>query len=225
MGDFNIVQDNNLDVISGQIHSQKIVQSFKEFTNELLLEDIWREQHKEHKTYTWSRNNPRFIARRLDYIFLGESITTNCEETMIKSIGFSDHRSVIAKLNFAKFKRGPGTYKMNTSLLSDKHYINIINEFLITADTEFEDLDPHLKWEMIKIRIKELSQQYSRYTNMVKKNTIAINIEDLKTIEDSLSKDPCNKNLLAHQEQLKKALEIKILEETRAEKKDKEIRG
>ena len=218
LGDFNNVLNNDLDIISGQRHSRKSVDSFKHFVNTFSLTDIWRTQHNDLKAYTWSRNNPLFIARRLDYILVGEGVVHYSEESYIKSLGFSDHRAVILKLNPTNFKRGPGTYKMNTTLLKDKIYVQMINTFLENAVNEFNDLNPILKWEMIKIRIKEISQQYSRFIHNRQKNILAMTLEDLDTIERKLANEPKNRNLLVSQSTLKKEIEIRAIEETRGAK-------
>ena len=67
LGDFNMVLDNKLDIISGECHNEKIVKYFNNFVNELLLVDIWRLMNGKKREFTWSKKNP-FIARRLDYL-------------------------------------------------------------------------------------------------------------------------------------------------------------
>ena len=44
-GDFNIVRNNSLDIISGFPHSEEIVSKFNSFINEMLLNDTWRLMH------------------------------------------------------------------------------------------------------------------------------------------------------------------------------------
>ena len=93
--------------------------------------------------------------------------------------------------------------------------MTIINE---NASNEYEDLDPIFKWEMIKIRIKEITQQYSRFIHTRHKNILAIKLEDLDRIENKLAKEPNNRNLITSQLVLKKEVEIRVLEETRGAK-------
>ena len=42
LGDFNIVADNSLDIISGSPHSERTIKEFSNFRNKLSLHDIWR---------------------------------------------------------------------------------------------------------------------------------------------------------------------------------------
>ena len=67
-GNFNIVKNNDLGIISGNPHSEETVYDFNTCIRELLLIDIWREHNKKIKNSTWSCKAPS-IARRLDYIF------------------------------------------------------------------------------------------------------------------------------------------------------------
>ncbi|GFS06388.1 Pol-like protein [Elysia marginata] len=147
--------NNKLDIVSGSHHHQEnTVTKFNTWVTEFQLTDIWRQQHPEEKNFTWSRRNP-LIARRLDNIFLGENLISHATDSNNKSIGFSDHRPIFATLNFTTFEHGPSTYKLNVSLLNDPAYIEVVNEYLDNALDKFADLDPHQRWEMIKIEIKK----------------------------------------------------------------------
>ena len=73
LGDFNIVANNNLDIISGEKHSEKIVKSFNIFMSNLSLVDVWREKYGQKKEFSWSRERP-YSARRLDYILTSETL-------------------------------------------------------------------------------------------------------------------------------------------------------
>ena len=44
-GDFNIVKDNSLDIISGDKHNTEIVEKCNEFENDLGFTDTWRMLH------------------------------------------------------------------------------------------------------------------------------------------------------------------------------------
>ena len=74
-------------------------------------------------------------ARRLDYIFVGESLVPSLKDSLIKSIGFSDHRMVITTFEFSSFKRGKGIYKLNTCLLNDADYIHLICKVIFGKKT------------------------------------------------------------------------------------------
>ena len=86
-GDFNSVLNNDLDVIAGHGHSRESVQSFQDVVNDLTFTDIWRRYNIHSKEYTWSRESP-FTARRLDYIFISESLDPFVDSVNIKTLVF-----------------------------------------------------------------------------------------------------------------------------------------
>ena len=137
----------------------------------LRLTDSWRWLNPVEKSHTWSRGNPP-AARRLDYIFVGESLISSINQSIIKSIGFSDHRLVITTFEVSSFKRGKGFYKLNTSLLKDKAYCKMISHEIRSSTEEYNSVNPHLRWEVIKTNVREVSQQYSKYKVKMKKDKL-----------------------------------------------------
>ena len=122
-GDFNTVLDNNLDIISGEKHNIDVVNKFKRLLNENVLIDSWRYLHETEKMHTWRRG---FIARRLDYILVGEDIIQYAQRASIDSIGFSDHLLASVSIKFNSFKFRKSYYKMNVSVLLDNNYVNMM---------------------------------------------------------------------------------------------------
>ena len=122
LGDFNVVADNTLGIISGNKHNQNMVEVFKNWMNYQNVVDCWREHHPTEKNFTWSRRN---VAQRLDYryILLDLILESKVINTSIKNFGFSNHRAVICTLSMQKNKRGRSHYKLNTNLLKDENYI------------------------------------------------------------------------------------------------------
>ena len=158
-GDFNIVKCNEKDIISGNPHSLETVSEFNMFINDLQLIDIWREHNNNVRDFTWSSRSP-FTARRLDYIFVSPNLFPFCYDPSIKTIGFSDHRAVTLIVDFASFKRGPGTFKFNSQLLHNQDFVNDVKKEICKISSM--DLDPHLKWENIKIHIKNLAMTFGK---------------------------------------------------------------
>ena len=179
----------------------------------LELFDAWKIKNKGMVTHTWSRGNPT-IARRLDYIFVSENILPHLESSEVKSISFSDHRAVLAKFKFSDFRQGPSLFKLNTSLLKDHKYVNMIKRKIQEIRHDVS-LDPHLRWESIKIEIKSTTQEYCRYKSMIKKNIHDQNIKKLNHLEERLARDPNNRNLVEQIFLVKNEIEIKVMEEAK----------
>ena len=206
LGDFNIAYSDT-DVVSGNPHASDIRQGFNTFVRTIGFVDSWRMLHPSEKDFTWSRAVPS-CARRLDYIFVGESIACYIKDSIIKTIGFSDHRLVTTTLEFSSFKHGQGLYKFNTSLINDKNYCKMIVDIINQTICEYQSLDPHLRWEMIKNNIRETSQQYSRFQARKKEDNIKSLHSQLQLLEKSLTDNANDVQLWNEIATIKRELEI-----------------
>ena len=216
MGDINIVKSNNLDIIAGSAHTKRSVSELNKFVDNYNLIDVWRTQNPNTKEYTWGKNNNQkstFTARRLDYIFTNQNIFPFCQDADIHSLGFSDHRAVSLSFNFSAFQRGPNIFKLNTDLLKDIDFVNIIKRE-INLIKDMTELNPHLKWEFIKIKIKSTAKSYGMQKALEKKKEKSMLITDLTGLESLLSKNPNDNSLVTQVNRLKKKLEIFLLKET-----------
>ncbi len=161
-GDFNLVFDISMDKKGGapvtHFNSRDTLKAYME-SNDMV--DIWRLQHPDTRLYTWKRVKPAVFCR-LDMILITEDLTGDIEKTNI-SPGFrSDHSMVIMDYNSTTQPRGRGFWKLNTSLLSDKEYVNLVNECIDEAKLKYDHENPAIKWEMIKIEIIGTSIKFSR---------------------------------------------------------------
>ena len=207
-GDFNCVLDNKYDIVSGESHRQCDVNCFKDLILDSTLNDAWRLFHQEEKVFTWCRKNP-FIARRLDYIFVTDLILNNTLSCFITSIANSDHKAVILKYSLSSVKRGPSYWKFNNNLLNDLQFVRIMNNMLEAFEIENENLnDPQTKWDLCKIKIRELSLSFSKEKRKKEKNSEIILIQELNSIDSRLASNPNNRDLIAQRERIKLHLEV-----------------
>ena len=70
-------------------------------------------------------------------------------------------------LNFSLHSnpRGPGFWKLNTSLLTEIDYVNQIKSVIQETQNEYKDdesVNPSLLWEMIKLKVREKSLLYPK---------------------------------------------------------------
>ena len=216
LGDCNIVLDNNFDIVSGLPHSKTVVDHFNSFVNQMDLFDIWRLKNPKVRAFTWSCKHPTFTARRLDYIFLSSHLMSSSKKIEIKNIGLSDHKAVHLIMNFAAFKRGPSTFKFNTQILKDLDFINEIK--LEIKRIEALDLNPHLKWEYVKIQIKALGMIYGRKKASEKNDKKRQLIDHINKLDAQLIHDPHNINIQNRYYQIKQQLEIYLLDEAEGAK-------
>jgi hypothetical protein len=70
-------------------------------------------------------------------------------------------------------ERGPGFWKLNSSLLLNDGYIDGIKNIIKTVNENCKDIHSNrLRWEILKVKIKEFSVQYSICIAKRKKNTM-----------------------------------------------------
>ena len=192
-GDFNLVINNSLDIISGVPHNRQHVQLFNNFINSSSLVDTWRLLHEDRKEFTWSRPRP-FTARRLDFIFIHESLSSNVTLANINFNAFSDHKTITCSFKTDKFQRGKSYWKMNTSVLKDPSYVLYMN-------TEIEDFlkgdfdSPNEKLDLLKSMIKSKTILFCHNKNNNLKNERKILERDICSLNTALISDPYNPSL------------------------------
>ena len=179
LGDFNITRCDK-DILIGNSHDKDVRLTMNDFIETLGLIDTWRIGHPDEKTFTWRNTRS---ARRLDYLFSSESLSPYISESYIKGIGFTDHRLMATHFEFSTFNHGKGYYKLNTELLKDTDYCNMMIQTINDTCEECKDLNPNLRLEMIKCNVSEVSQQYSRYKQRNKRlnnNNLTKRLNDLE---------------------------------------------
>ena len=86
--------------------------------NDFELTDIWRSCHSTQLKYTWMSHDCK-IGSRIDYFLISQSLITSVEKCDI-SFGYkSDHSLISLCIMKSTAKRGPGFWKLNTSLLAN----------------------------------------------------------------------------------------------------------
>ena len=212
-GDFNIVLDNQMDIISGDKHNSFVVENFKRWVLKRDLIDCWREINTETKDFTWARFSP-FCARRLDYIFINPELSQILVKSQHVTVACTDHKLVNILLDSDHFERGKSYWKFNAALLEDQKYIDLINSEL--DDFENMQFDSATeRFEFLKIRIKNITFEYSLVRNREKNKKIKILQKELQTFNNLASNDPNNIAYSQKLFSLKKELEIFELEKAK----------
>ena len=114
-GDFNMIYDNEMDIIAGAQYSKREAESFSNFLKLSELEDTWRIMNGNHREFTWSRNTP-YTARRLDHIlFCDTNMSQHLITSNIKDFACTNHRAVMTNIHEDTFPRGPSRWHFNSS--------------------------------------------------------------------------------------------------------------
>ena len=181
--------------------------------NTYNLADIWRIRNPEKRQFTW-RQRAIAVACRLDYFLISDSLV-NVVDSIDISHGFrTDHSFIQIKIGNENIKRGPGFFKLNTSLLTDKRYIDTIRNLITRKKTEYNEqqLAPDLTWEMIKLDVRGESVKFAKNKNKDREKHIKELEKRLYDLEQEIDKDNIETtNEIEHlKTELKKHYDIKI---------------
>lgn len=159
-GDFNVALDPNLDR-KGYKHPNIHNVSFRDqlilFLERLNLTDVWRIQNPSKRAFSWSRGQK---LSRLDYIFAPRSFLGVTKAKQPLSCSFSDHRLVSLSIWPQKIAKGKGFWKMQTFIIEREDFRLQLREFLTQQITNTIHLADDIRWEFIKLKVREFSIQY-----------------------------------------------------------------
>ena len=77
----------------------------------------------------------------------------------------TDHSLITLHLTNSTNPRGPGVWKLNTSLLSGEEYIRLIKKTIKEVANEYKnnnEVDATLLWDTIKMKIRSSSLYYAK---------------------------------------------------------------
>ena len=190
-GDMNLFFDTCLDTLGGNPSlKNKSLSAIINLLEKLDVCDIFRIRNPCEKRFTFrqkNRNN-KVIHRRLDYVFLSNSLQEFVRTTDILPSILSDHSPVLVSLDEDKgTTRGKGIWKFNNGLLLFDSFQDGVNTTIQNTITENQDSNPHLLWEMIKYEVRKFSIKFSK--NRAKNNNI-----QKKMHEDVVSNFDTNPN-------------------------------
>ena len=175
-GDFNCVEDPAVDrypAKTDRVYSRGC-DELQEFLGKHALFDKWRETNKTAREYSWhSRKVGENTKSRLDRFYIRSNIKLN--ELSHEQCVHTDHSFVIAdiRIDDCVSERGPGYYKMNTTVLEDEEYYELICK-AYEEDKNKEDIAAW--WDRQKKRIIEETKAYSRR----KRRKLSAKIEQIR---------------------------------------------
>ena len=123
--------------------------------------DVWRYLHPDSSCFTWTKSDGS-IASRIDLCGVPYVWVPSVSACDIIPCPFSDHCGLLLSLSIADFvPPGPGLWKLNTSILSEEEYYNLIADAWHNWPS-FVPRFPSLAkwWEEGKSLIKGLTIKY-----------------------------------------------------------------
>ena len=163
-GDFNLIFDIQKDALGGKpsLKKQSISSFFKLFSK-LDISDIFRIRFPNRKRFTYRQKvNNHVIHRRLDYIFLSNSLQEYASDIQILPSYLSDHSPVFFCLNNSSdSKRGRGVWKFNNSLLYKENFADGMRDVIHSTIANNSGSNPNIIWEILKYEMRKFSIKFS----------------------------------------------------------------
>ena len=167
-GDYNFVEDVNLDIIDAQngTNLQPSLQcgDFHHAVQRLNLTDAFRYLYPSRREGTAKSTNSNRKSR-LDRFYVDGELLTKISKVQHISWDMSDHKIVVLNVqqNFCEGQTGPGYWKFNTLLLQNQEFINSMNTLIAVYKQAIENCrDPAQKlayWEGFKVEARIISNR------------------------------------------------------------------
>ena len=215
VGDFNLTLQPEFDRQETIERHPKAVDRLKNIMIDWNLVDLWRIRNPGSKYFTWYRTKPKYIASRIDYMLISEGLTTLTENITHLTGIRTDHSCVFASVKIDYNSRGPGYWKLNTSLIENEQYIHQTKELINDKLTEYGHLPIIEKWELTKQKVAEHSKQFAKAVKNKRNLLIADISEELADLEEKIAEVPDHIKI-KRIECLNKQLNDQVAEETRS---------
>ena len=181
-GDFNFIFDIKTDSDGGGKPKLKLssIAAINQVTKSRDLVDIWRLRHPERKRFTFRQPKP-LIQRRLDFFLISNSMQDNVRTVDILPAINKDHSTIYLRLQSISSKnKGNSHWKFNNSLLNNPEFVSQMREkipnFVSVFSNTSDSLDPRVKWEFLKYKMKIFSRQFSMQLKHVRESS-RLNLE------------------------------------------------
>ena len=174
----------------------------------MYLVDVWRGQNGEDHRYSWFRSNKkdfnlRLSACRIDLALVSQGFVNKVINTTFITGLRTDHSALYVAIKCSVNDRGKGYWKLNTTMLAEEKYLELINDILERYSEQLLNDNPVDEWDRMKQDIKNASVKYAR-TRASEKSLIIANLSEkaseMEEKYDVLSED-----------------ELRILSETKSE--------
>ena len=219
-GDFNMVEEPEIDRNPSVKPSNGYYTTYNKGKNNLNrlkeeynLTDKWRESYPKRREFTWNsqRKTNDKKASRLDRFYISDEMTLIYQQNL--KTAYSDHNILTAKIAIqTNAQRGPGYYKLNTSVLEDPEYITYMTDILTRV--MYDETDPNGWLEKIKLYAKNYTIQYCKQKRRRIRTQIENLQEKLNETIDQTEVDKISKDIIYLNNEIDKGIIIRSREQT-----------
>ena len=112
----------------------------KKYLSNFNLCDVWRRLNPDTSAFTYVDPSRRGYDSRIDYLFYSHNLSCNVINCSIIPAPVPDHNAVECKLRLKESKRGPGIWKMNTSVLGENDYVTAIKDIIKQTIIDYNEV-------------------------------------------------------------------------------------
>ncbi len=181
-GDLNLVQ-SKWDIQGEKVKLYKdCIEAIQRCMESNRLVDIFREMNPEKviTTFTQFGKTRAENRRRLDYIYISDTIKNATEVVFNTTITHTDHNLLMIQIDSKTHRRtNKGLWRHNNLLNTDNNFIENLKEMITKIDYE-ELRGEQVKWEYTKYKIGLFSREYSKKKakeNKEEKNRLITELE------------------------------------------------
>ena len=155
----------------------------KQLINYFKLLGIWRIKHPNLKQFTWKRKHNNREASRINFFLIQPEISPLISSCDIRPalIKYTDHLAISIKLLSNSNDRGPGTFKLNTSILENTDYQNLENLITRFKNNINQYKDIGCAWDVFKNTVREKTINVCKSESQKRKSEIKVLEQKLKS--------------------------------------------
>jgi exonuclease III len=141
LGDFNKVDDRR-DRNPGREEEPRVKLALKELLKTHGYVDGWRMSNPEKRQFTFWQTNQECSASRIDRVYVAtQSLKNTSNYTILQKPSWTDHAGIGLEYHARnRVDIGPGLWRLNPKLITNKVMAKALNEYLATTVPEVENL-------------------------------------------------------------------------------------
>jgi exonuclease III len=201
-GDLNCAMNGSLDRQNCMTKVDEGVKEIKLMQTKHNLEDVWRRRNPTKRAFTYRHGDK---ASRIDYILISKSLDSDVKVTKIQHCPYSDHDAVNVKIKTDDVERGPGIWKMNTTVINTPDFENALHTLWKIWCKEIHTYtSKKCWWELTKVKIKQLCYSIAKqqHTSNAKLAQLECKIQNIRLKgANCTEEETCKLNTLIKQVQ------------------------
>lgn len=191
-GDFNTVMDPAIDRSNPKtLVRSKMSLALSEFADQIGSVDPWRFLYPHKKEFSYF-SHVHHTYSRIDFFLIDKTLLPALKKVEYTAIVESDHAPVSLDLLFAQNLTQRSTWRLNTALLTDSHFCNLISKAIddFMLFNKSDSISPSTLWETLKVVVRGEIISYTISRNKERKQREQDLISSIRSIDRQYSITP-----------------------------------